>query len=66
MNDWNETMEYLLRDERSISELEKELQELGSRYDNLKKELDKIVHDSIVINSTILLKIQEKEADDLE
>lgn len=61
MNNWNETMEYLLRDERSISELEKELQELGSRYDNLKKELDKIVHDSIVINSTILLKIQEKE-----
>lgn len=58
MKQWIQTKKMLLEDNRSIDELEDELKKLGTEYRRTQKKLDDIVHQSIIINSKILLKTQ--------
>ena len=58
MKQWIQTKKMLLEDNRSIDELEDELKKLGTEYRRTQKKLDDIIHQSIIINSKILLKTQ--------
>ena len=58
MKQWIQTKKMLLEDNRSIDELEDELKKLGTEYRRTQKKLDDIVHQSIILNSKILLKTQ--------
>lgn len=58
MKQWIQTKKMLLEDNRSIDELEDELKKLETEYHKTQKKLDDIVHQSIILNSKILLKTQ--------
>lgn len=63
MKQWIQTKKMLLEDNRSIDELEDELKKLGTEYRRTQKKLDDIVHQSIILNSKILLKTQYLEGE---
>jgi len=63
MKQWIQTKKMLLEDNRSIDELEDELKKLGTEYRRTQKKLDDIIHQSIIINSKILLKTQYLEGE---
>ncbi len=63
MKQWIQTKKMLLEDNRSIDELEDELKKLETEYHRTQKKLDDIIHQSIIINSKILLKTQYLEGE---
>lgn len=63
MKQWIQTKKMLLEDNRSIDELEDELKKLETEYRRTQKKLDDIIHQSIIINSKILLKTQYLEGE---
>ena len=63
MKQWITTKKELLKDTRSIDELEEELKKLTTEYSRTQKKLDDIIHQSIIINSKILLKTQYLEGE---
>ena len=63
MKQWIQTKKMLLEDNRSIDELEDELKKLGTEYRRTQKKLEDIIHQSIIINSKILLKTQYLEGE---